>query len=160
MSFFPILFFLVTFFHIPAFFYRKPKWSVWSLWTYSTGWILKFVIEKVSYGRKLKIEDFEKLKMSVWGSKIDFWGCFQDQNDFWKYSGPFRNHPGSISIYKNIIFNEISPKSRKIDKNRYFYIKSLTSIPFGGPTGNHTTLQILGNAQFFPNGHVSNFQKC
>ena len=58
---FPIFIFLVTFFHIPAFFHRKPKWSVWSLWTYSTGCILKFVIEKVSYGRKLKIEDFENI---------------------------------------------------------------------------------------------------
>ena len=32
-----------------------------------------------------------------------------------------------------MIFNKIGPKSRKIDKNRYIYIKSLTSIPFGGP---------------------------
>ena len=63
-------------------FYRKPKWSVWSIWTYSTGWIFKFVTQKVSYRRKLKIEDFEKLKISVSGSKMDFWGCFQDQNDF------------------------------------------------------------------------------
>ena len=29
-----------------------------------------------------KIEDFEKLKKSVPGSKIDFWGYIQDQNDF------------------------------------------------------------------------------
>ena len=81
------------------------------------------MIEKVSYGRKLKIEDFEKLKKSVPGSKIDFWGYIQDQNDFQKYSGPFRNHPGSISIYKNIIFNKIRPKSRKIDKKMYFLYK-------------------------------------
>ena len=31
------------------------------------------------------------------------------------------------------ILNKIGPKSRNIDKNRYLYIKSLTSIPFGGP---------------------------
>ena len=36
-----------------------------------------------------------------------------------------------------MIFNEIDPKSRKIDKNRYIYIKSLTSIPFGEPIGVH-----------------------
>ena len=30
--------------HIKIIFYRKPKWSVWSIWTYSTGWIFKFVI--------------------------------------------------------------------------------------------------------------------
>ena len=74
------------------------------------------MIEKVSYGRKLKIEDFKKMKISVVGPKIDFWGYIQDQHDFQKYSGPFRNHPGSISIYKNIILNKIGPKSRKIDK--------------------------------------------
>ena len=41
-------------------FYWKPKWSVWSIWTYSTGWIFKLVTQKLSYRRKLKIEDFEK----------------------------------------------------------------------------------------------------
>ena len=97
-------------------FYRKPKWSVWSIWTYSTGWIFKFVTQKVSYGRKLKIDFFfEKLEIPVLGSKIDFWACFQDQNDFKKYSGPFRSHPDSISIYKNTIFNENRRKKYKIN---------------------------------------------
>ena len=41
---FPIFVFLVTFYGIKSLFYRKPKWSVWSIWTYSTGWILKCVI--------------------------------------------------------------------------------------------------------------------
>ena len=63
-------------------FYWKPKWSVWSIWTYSTGWIFKLVTQKLSFWRKLKIEEFEKLKIQVLGSKMDFWGCFQDQNDF------------------------------------------------------------------------------
>ena len=35
-------------------FYWKPKWSVWSISTYSTGYILKFVTPTVSLGRKLK----------------------------------------------------------------------------------------------------------
>ena len=39
---------------------------------YSTGWILKFVIEKVSFGRKLKIEILKKIEKSVLGSKIYF----------------------------------------------------------------------------------------
>ena len=50
-----IWYFLVTFFHVTAMFYWKPKWSVWSIWTYSTGWILNFVIQKVNFGRKLKM---------------------------------------------------------------------------------------------------------
>ena len=43
---FPVWDLLVALFHIPTFFYRKPKWSVWSLCTHSPRWILKFVIEK------------------------------------------------------------------------------------------------------------------
>ena len=62
---FPIFVFLVTFYGIRSLFYRKPKWSVWSIWTYSTGWILKFVTQKVSYGRKLK-----KWKSKIGKSKI------------------------------------------------------------------------------------------
>ena len=118
---FPNFDFLVTFFHIPACFYRKPKWSVWSLWTYYTGWILKFVIEKVSYGRKLKIEDFKKLKKSVSGSKIDFWACFQDQNDFKN----ILDHSAIIPTqfpYKIIVFSiklaQNRGTSRKNDQNR------------------------------------------
>ena len=34
--------------------YWKPKWSVWSIWTYSTGRIFKCRTQKVSFGRKLK----------------------------------------------------------------------------------------------------------
>ena len=41
---FPIFVLLVTIYGIRSLFYRKPKWSVWSIWTYSTGWILKIVI--------------------------------------------------------------------------------------------------------------------
>ena len=37
--------------------------------------------------------------------------------------------------YKNMFFHEIRPQSRKIDKKLYFYIKSLSSIPSGGPIG-------------------------
>ena len=33
---------------------------------------MKFVTEKVSYGRTPEIEDFEKLKISVWGPKLIF----------------------------------------------------------------------------------------
>ena len=39
-----------------------------------------------------------------------------------------------------MIFNTIDPKSRKIDKKLYFSIKSLTSIPFGGPIGWHCVI--------------------
>ena len=35
-------------------------------------------------------------------------------------------------MYKTFIFGENNSKSRKISKNR---IKSITSIPFGGPIG-------------------------
>ena len=59
---FPILKCLATCFHSTSFFYQKTKGSVWSIWTYSTRWILNCVTEKVSFGRKLKIEDFEKMK--------------------------------------------------------------------------------------------------
>ena len=94
---------------------------------------MNFVTQKVSYRRKLKIDDFEKLKNSFPGSKMDFRGYIQDQNDFLKYSGPFRSHPGSISIYKNMCFNKIRQNQETINKNLYFNMKSLTSIPFGGP---------------------------
>ena len=40
--------------------YWKPKWSVWSIWTYSTGRIFKFRIQKVSFGRKSKNIVFQK----------------------------------------------------------------------------------------------------
>ena len=83
---FPIFVFLVTFFHIQANFYRKPKWSVWSIWTYSTRRISKLVTQKVSFWGKLKIEGFEKLKKnsfgSFWGSKWLLQEGFRDQNDF------------------------------------------------------------------------------
>ena len=79
---FTIFVFLVTFYGIRSLFYRKPKWSVWSIWTYYTGWIFKFVIEKLSFGGKLKTWVFENMKILVLGSKMDFWGSFQDQNDF------------------------------------------------------------------------------
>ena len=46
-------------------------------------------------------------------------GSFQEQNDFQKYVGVFRSHPSSISIYKNMIFNKIMPKSGKIYKIWY-----------------------------------------
>ena len=49
---FPIFAFPVTCFHIRTNVYRKPKWSVWSIWTYSTRWILKIVMQKLSFGRK------------------------------------------------------------------------------------------------------------
>ena len=64
--------FLVAFFHIRTIFYRKPKWSVWSIWTHSTVWILKFVIQKVSFGRKLKLEVFENTKNQFGGPKLTF----------------------------------------------------------------------------------------
>ena len=88
--------------------------------------------QKSEFWTKTENWGFQKMKNSVLGSKIDFWACFQDQNDFSKYSGPFRNHPGSISIYRNIIFNKISPKSRKIDKNKYLYINPSLLSPLGG----------------------------
>ena len=34
---------LMEIYRSKSIFYWKPKWSVWSIWTYSTGWILKFV---------------------------------------------------------------------------------------------------------------------
>ena len=40
-----------------------------------------------------------------------------------------------------MIFNKIDPKSRKFYKNQYFYIKSLTSIPFRGPIGKNGEVQ-------------------
>ena len=33
-----------------------------------------------------------KFRNSVLRSRVDFWGFLQDQNWFWKYSGPFLNH--------------------------------------------------------------------
>ena len=36
----------------------------------------------------------------------------------------------------------------KIDKNRYFYIKSLTSIPFGGPIGTTPWTLLQGNVRW------------
>ena len=33
-------------------FYRKLKWSVWSIWTYSTRQIFKFVSQKVFFDKK------------------------------------------------------------------------------------------------------------
>ena len=45
---------LVTLFHIRTIFCWKPKWSVWSIWTYSTGWIFKFAVQKINLMGKLK----------------------------------------------------------------------------------------------------------
>ena len=36
-------------------FHWEPEWSVWSIWTYSTGWIFIFRTQKVSFWRTLKI---------------------------------------------------------------------------------------------------------
>ena len=65
---FPKIVFLVTIFHIKVKFYRKLKWSVWSIRTYSTRWIFKLMTQKVSFWGKLKIEGFEKLKKLVLGA--------------------------------------------------------------------------------------------
>ena len=107
---FPIFVFLVTFFHIQAKFYRKPKWCVWSIWTYSTRRISKLVTQKVSFWRKLKIEGFEKIEKSVWGA-------FEAQNGFsrnvseTKMNSKYildhsRPIPTQFSCIKNMIFNK------------------------------------------------------
>ena len=53
-------------------FYRKLKWSVWSIWTYSTRWIFKFVTQKVSCWRKLKIHVFRNMKNKCLTLKLIF----------------------------------------------------------------------------------------
>ena len=72
-------FFLVTFFHIRTIFYWTPKWSVWSIGTFWTAWIWRFVTQKVGLGRKVKIDIF---KNGVWKAEIDGFGT---QNGvFWE----------------------------------------------------------------------------
>ena len=44
---FPKHTFLIALFHMKVKFDRKP-WSVWSIWTYSTQWLFKCVIQKIS----------------------------------------------------------------------------------------------------------------
>ena len=80
---FPIFVFLVTFYGIRSLFYRKPKWSLWSIWTYSTRWIFKLVTKQMSVWQNLQnICVLKEVGNSVSGPSIDFWGCFQDRNDF------------------------------------------------------------------------------
>ena len=67
-----------------------------------------------------KIENIgPKNEKSVLVSKMDFWGRFQDQNDFLKYSGARRSHPGSVSTLKtwfqiNFVENRGKPIKIKI----------------------------------------------
>ena len=80
---------------------------------------LKICDWKSEFWTKTEYLDFQINEKSILVSTIDFWACFQDQNYFKKYSGVFRNHPGSVSIYKNIIFKEIRLKSGKYIKLVY-----------------------------------------
>ena len=114
---FPRFRFFVTFYGIRSLFYRKPKRSVWSIWTYSTGWILKFMTQKVSYRRKLKIWLFKKNENFGFGTQNGLSRLLPSPEYILNiYSSLFRNHPGSIPIYTNIIFNKIKPKIGEIYK--------------------------------------------
>ena len=61
----PIFVILVTFYLITENFGRKPKWSVWSIRTTFVGWDWKLVVEKMSYGPKLKFWRGGKFPNSV-----------------------------------------------------------------------------------------------
>ena len=65
---------------------------------------------------------------------MDFGGLFQDLNDVLKYPGGSRNHSGLIFNQNHIILKDNHRKFKEIDNKIYFYVKSITSIPFGGPT--------------------------
>ena len=73
--------------------------------------------QKVSFGRKLKIEGFEKSDNQVFGPTMVSGGIFQDRNDFKKYYGLFLSHPDSIFICKNMICKGSHRKSMEINKN-------------------------------------------
>ena len=45
--------FLVTFYQATAIFYRKPKWSVWSIGTFFMRWDWKLVMKKRNYWGKV-----------------------------------------------------------------------------------------------------------
>ena len=62
----------------------------------------------------------ETSKNQFWGPKTDFWELFQDQNDFWKYSGIFPGHSGSIFNQIHIMLKENAWKLRKVKKNKDF----------------------------------------
>ena len=61
----PIFVILVTFFQDFANFGRKPKWSVWSIRTTFKGWDWKFMVETLSYGRKVTFWRGGKFQNSV-----------------------------------------------------------------------------------------------
>ena len=70
----PKIFVVVTCLHIRVKFCRTPKWCAWSIWTFSTWWILKVVTQTINFERKLQILVLGNLKLQVWGPKLIFEG--------------------------------------------------------------------------------------
>ena len=118
--------FLVTFYQETEIFYRKPKWSVWSIGTFFYEMGLEISDEKRSYGRKVKILGRSKnSKISSEVPKSTFGNVFKTKNIFKNTSfGIFPGHSGLILYQNYIIFQGTSLKNNK----------SVTSMPFGGPT--------------------------
>ena len=63
-------------------FYWKPKWSLWSIWTYSTGRISRFVTRKWVLDENYKNCLPKKMKIRFWDLKLTFWDWIWVRNDF------------------------------------------------------------------------------
>ena len=77
--------FLMVFYQSKSIFYRKLKWSVWSIWIYFKGYLSKFQWKKLSFWQKLifwKMTMSKILGMCIFGEKRRLRHAPQTENSF------------------------------------------------------------------------------
>ena len=100
----PTFVILVTFFQDFANFGRKPKWSVRSIGTTFLGWDWKFVVEKMSYGRKLNMWRGQKCERAV---------TFRPGNYIWRFSYCFGFVVKDLEEWRPGLYSEFRYASRE-----------------------------------------------
>ena len=110
----------------------KSKWSVWPIGIFSTIAILKFRMEKGSYGGKVKFQRGRKNEISRLRSKNRLLRGFPRPKWLLKYSGIFPDPSGLILYHVCIILEENWWKSMKIKKNQILIQNPSLLSPLGG----------------------------